>query len=139
MNLFPILDLPEPGGAGKLPVFRDIAWNFERDEPQFGPDREPVWAEGLEALKGWALNAIRTERYRFERYTFDYGCELERLVGRKYAKDTTLSEAARYVREALEVNPYITGVTVGGVALKDSVLTMDVTVSTIYGEVEIHV
>ena len=48
-------------------------------------------------------------RYRYPPLLLSYGCELEALVGQPYRADTRLSEAVRYVREALTVCPYITG------------------------------
>lgn len=138
-DLFPIIDTPQRTDAAELPMFRDIGWDFETDAPRFGPDGEPVMAEGLEALKSWALNAIRTERYRWELYEFNYGCEIRRLVGQQYSEDTKLAEAARYIQEALAVNPYIKSVQVTGATFEGSRLSMDVLLETIYGEATVHV
>lgn len=137
-ELFPTVEVTVPAAAD-LPVFRDIAWDFDADRPKYGPGGEPIIAEGLEALKGWALNAVRTERYRWEIYSAQYGCEMVRLVGQQYTEDTKLSEAVRYVREALLVNPYINNVRMTNVAFAGATLTMELTIKTVYGEARISV
>ena len=109
MTLFPILSPPEspvtaPAG---LPLYRDIAWDYEADRPLFR-DGAPVYVEGLAAVKVWAENAVRTVRYRHEIFSPWYGCELTALVGQPYSEGTKLAEAGRYVRDALLVSPYIT-------------------------------
>ena len=70
-------------------------------------------------------------------FSWSFGCELEALVGQPYRADTKRSEAERYVREALLVNPYIKGVTQIGVDFQDSALSLRFKLTTIYGEVRI--
>lgn len=137
-ELFPAVEEIEPT-AKRLPVFRDIAWDFEADRPKYGPGGDPIIAEGLEALKGWAVNAIRTARYRWEIYSAQYGHELDRLVGQQYTEDTKLSEAMRYVREALLINPYINNVLMVNATFSEGMLTVDLTIETVYGEARISV
>ena len=57
--------------------------------------------------EGLGLEAVDTARYRFSHFSWSYGCELEALVGQPYTADAKLSEAERYVTEALLVSPYI--------------------------------
>lgn len=136
--LFPIFQAAPAKTAGELPLYRDVAWDYVRGLPVFSGG-EPVAAEGLEAVKSWAWRALKTARYRFSIFTWDYGCELETLAGQPYRKDTRLSEAVRYAREALEVCPYIRSATVEEVGFEGSALTLRVTIQTVYGEVNIHV
>lgn len=139
-DIYPILNVTSDSPtAAELPLYRDIAWDMDADMPRFDRHGEPVIAEGLEALTGWALNAIRTERYRWEMFDFAYGCKLMRLVGQPYSPDTKLAEATRYITEALLVNPYITGVRVSGATFAGSTFEADVTIETAYGEGKIHV
>ena len=63
----------------------------------------------------------------------------ESLVGQPYRADTRLSEAVRYVREALTVCPYITGAAAEVVGFDGSTLRMRVSLTTVYGEASIHV
>lgn len=68
-----------------------------------------------------------------------YGCEMETLIGQAFTSDVKHSEAVRYIREALMVNPYIRAVRQMSVDFKDSRLTVSCTVDTIYGEVDVYV
>lgn len=139
-ELFPMTAIAGPTAAAEdLPLYRDIAWDMEADAPRFTANGEPVMAEGLEALKGWARNAVRTERYRWEIYEFSFGSEINRLVGQPYSADTKLSEATRYLTEALQVNPYIKAVQVRNAVFQGSVLSADIIIETVYGEASVHV
>ena len=60
-------------------------------------------------------------------------------AGQPYREDTRLSEAVRYVREALTVCPYITGAAAEVVDFDGSTLRMRVSLTTVYGEASIHV
>lgn len=138
-QLFPIFqgETPSPSAAS-LPLFRDVAMDYDLGIPLF-QSGEPVVATGLEAVKGWAWRALQTDRYRWSCFSWDYGCELERLVGQPYREDTRLSEAIRYVKESLMVCPYILSASARTNEFKDSVLQLEVSMTTVYGEAEIHV
>lgn len=137
-DLFPIIQ-PEAVQEGtELPLYREVKWDFEKGEPVFRGG-EPVVAEGAEAIKTWVWKALVTERARYEIYSWDFGSEVESLIGQPYTDELKRAEAVRYVREALEINPYITEVTAASVDFDNGVLTIDVTVDTVYGEVQAHV
>lgn len=138
-QLFPIFQTAaSEGTAQALPLYRDVAMDYDKGVPRFSGG-EPVLASGLEGVKGWAWRALHTERYRWSPFSWDYGCELESLVGQTYRADTRLSEAVRYVREALTVCPYITGAAAEVVDFDGSTLRMRVSLTTVYGEASIHV
>ncbi|MFR9189844.1 MAG: DUF2634 domain-containing protein [Anaerotruncus massiliensis (ex Togo et al. 2019)] len=122
----------------ELPLYREVKWDFEKGEPVFRGG-EPVVAEGAEAIKTWVWKALVTERARYEIYSWNFGSEVESLIGQPYTDELKRAEAVRYVREALEINPYITEVTAASVDFDNGVLTIDVTVDTVYGEVQAHV
>lgn len=139
MTIFPIIQPEaEETAADRLPICREIAWDFARGTPVFSGGR-PVEVTGAEAVKVWVWKTLMTERYRFEIYTWDYGSELQRLIGQTYDQAVKESEAARYVREALLINPYITAVTDISASFLDARLTVTCTVNTIYGEVDVNV
>ena len=138
-QLFPIFQTAAPEGTAKaLPLYRDVAMDYDKGVPRFSGG-EPVMASGLEAVKGWAWRALHTERYRWSPFSWDYGCELESLVGQPYREATRLSEAARYAEEALTVCPYITGASAEAEQAGGSTLRVSVRITTVYGEAEIHV
>lgn len=121
-----------------LPLYREVKWDFINAQPVFYKG-EPVIATGKEAVKTWIWKALSTQRARYEIYTWDHGSEVETLVGQNFSEETKKAEAARYVREALEVNPYITQVDVTNVSFASGDLKIDASVLTVYGEVRIHV
>lgn len=137
-DLFPMIQPEAVEEETELPLYREVKWDFEKGEPVFRGG-EPVVVEGAEAIKTWVWKAIVTERARYEIYSWDFGSEVESLIGQPYTDELKRAEAVRYVREALEINPYITEVTAASVDFDNGVLTIDVTVDTVYGEVQAHV
>ena len=132
-ELFPLFQTAPQSAAAALPLLRDVAMDYEKGAPLFAGGN-PVVVSGLEAVKSWAWRAIQTARYRYSSFSWDYGCELENLVGQPYGQDTRRSEAVRYVREALEVCPYITSAQAVVEGLEGSSLHIRVVMRTVYGD-----
>lgn len=132
-ELFPLFQTAPQSAAAALPLLRDVAMDYEKGVPLFAGGN-PVVVSGLEAVKSWAWRAIQTARYRYSSFSWDYGCELENLVGQPYGQDTRRSEAVRYVREALEVCPYITSAQASVEGLEGSSLHIRVVMRTVYGD-----
>ena len=140
MSLFPLISAPpaaEAGSAGSLPLAREIAWDFERNVPVWRGG-QPVYVTGQKAVKVWAWNALHAQRGRHAVYTWDYGLGIHALTGRTWSEDIKRSEAIRYVRECLLVNPYITSVEQISVELDGSTLKVEATMNTVYGEVTLR-
>ena len=137
-QLFPIFAGTASTAPAQLPLYTDVAMDYEKGIPLFSGG-EPVVVTGLEAVKSWAWRAIKTARYIYSCYTWDYGCELETLVGQPYRQDTRRSEAVRYVEEALTVCPYITSATARVERFEGSTLTVSVRMRTVYGEADLYV
>jgi len=138
-SIFPIVQ-PEAyvSEDTQLPLYKEVAWDYDAGVPIFA-NGSPVIVTGAEAVKVWAWKAIKTARYRHDIYTWDFGCEVESLIGQAYTPQVKQSEAIRFIREALEPNPYITSVRQISVDLVGSTLVISCTVNTIYGEVEVSV
>ncbi|HFL2569659.1 TPA: DUF2634 domain-containing protein [Clostridioides difficile] len=140
-TIFPFIGVPEDYILPKteeLPIFREVAWDFEKDEPILEKGDFKI-IEKKEALKVWIYKCIKTNRYEHEIYSLEYGTELSGLIGQKYTKGLTESEASRFIKEALLINPYILEVNVKTANFNRDILSANVKVSTIYGEVEINV
>ena len=120
-------------GGGGLPLYRDVAMDFGAGRPLWSGGNPGVVC-GLEAVKSWAWRAVMTARYRYAAFSWRFGCELEALVGQPYRSDTKLSEAARYVEEALTASPYILEARASGVRFEGSRLHMRVRFQSVYGE-----
>ena len=138
-TIFPIVQPElEPETGQQLPLYRDVAWDCAAGQPILSGG-EPVMAEGVEALRGWCWRALSTVRCRHPIFSWDYGSEVEELIGQPFTDEVKRSEAIRYIREALLVNPYITAVEQVDITFQGSRLIIACSVSTIYGEVSIHV
>ena len=59
------------------------------------------------------------------------------LIGKAYTSSLIKSEAKRYIKEALEINPYILEVDVLDIDFKDGTLNANINLLTIYGESEV--
>lgn len=136
-TLFPMVQPRAAEAAQALPLCREVQWDFEGNRPVFRRG-EPVMVEGAEAVLVWAWLALHTPRFRHEIYNWGFGSELEGLVGRPYTEALKQSEAGRYVRECLIVNPYIKSVDDVAVEFADGKLGISCTIDTIYGKKEVR-
>lgn len=87
--------------------------------------------DGLEAVKQAAFKILQTQRYRYLIYSFDYGHELESLIGMNplFVK----SELTRITQEALLQDDRIQGIENMEVAIAGDSISADFTVNTVYG------
>ena len=140
MSLFPFIsNTDEVKVNNTFPMYKEIAWDFKRNTPIIQNGDFKI-VEGNEAIKIWIYKALQTPRYQYEIYSWDYGSELLSLIGKAYTKGLTQSEASRYIKEALLINPYILDVNVISTSFDGDVLSANVRVKTIYdGEVIVNV
>jgi len=136
MSLFPSIQPQSVKTGTELKLYKEVKWDFENNIPVF-KNGSPVIVTGKEAVLVWAWKALHTPRFRYEIYTWDYGCEVESLIGQPFTDELKQAEAARYVRECLLINPYITGVSDVSVSFGDGTLNISCTIETVYGEVTI--
>ena len=121
-----------------LPLYKECAWDFINDRAIF-VDGSPKIVYGNEGIKVWIYKAIKTNRYEFEIYTWDYGSEIESLLGKGFQIGFIKSETKRYIEEALSVNPYITKINKIDVDFKTDILTAYVDLETVYGRLNMYV
>jgi len=95
--------------------------------------------EGKEALKMWIYKALLTQRYIYPIYSWDYGQDLDELIGQGYDIDYIKSEVERRVKECLLVNERITGCHSFEINLISDTLHITFTAETTFGEVTINV
>ena len=137
MSLFPFVTYKEDiVKNNSFPLYREVAWGFKRDIPILESGDFKI-VEGNEAIKVWVYKALLVPRYNYSIYSWNYGSELMDLIGKAYTPQLTKSEAKRYIEEALKINPYILDVNVIDTDFKDSVLSANVKITTIYGESEV--
>ena len=77
-------------------------------------------------------------KIKFFQYSWDYGCEINELIGQQYSDEYTKAEVERMITECLEVNPYITEIEDLEVSKEKDKLHIKFTIITDYGEEEIE-
>ena len=137
MSIFPFVTYDESiVKDNTFPLYKEIAWDFNKDIPILENGDFKI-VEGNEAIKVWAYKALLVPRYQYSIYSWDYGSELLSLIGKAYTPQLTKAEAKRYIEEALKINPYILDVNVVDTDFKNSILSANVKITTIYGESEV--
>lgn len=136
-SLFPMFS-SSGGRTSGLPLYRDVQMDYAAGRPVWSGGG-PVFVTGLEAVRGWAWRCMDTVRYRYSVFSWDFGCELEDLVGQPYRADTKRSEAERYIREALLASPYIRDVRITQASVEGTTIHLAVDMTTIYGRTSLYV
>ncbi|OHW61374.1 hypothetical protein EUAN_22240 [Andreesenia angusta] len=140
MSIFPFTDPVELVDEVKeLPMAREWAWDFEKLD--FKTKNGKMYkVEGNEAVKIWIWKLLNTQRYRYMIFSWDYGHEMEDLIG-KYTRGFTESEAERLVKEAVESNlsDYVLEMKDFDIQLVEDTLSVAFTAITPYGEVRNYV
>ena len=119
-----------------FPLYEEVAWDFENNIPVVEKGDYKIVTEN-EAIKTWVYKTLKTERFRYLIYSWDYGCELENLIGQNYTPNLTKAECIRYIKEALLINPYIRSVSNVEVTFSEGKLKINGKLETIYGELEV--
>ena len=121
-----------------LPIYKECAWDFVNDKAIFVDGSLKIVYKN-EAIKVWIYKAIKTNRYQHEIYSWDYGCEIESLIGKGFEVGFIKSETQRYIEEALLINPYITKINKIDVEFSKDILTAYVDLETVYGRLDMYV
>lgn len=141
LTLFPLIQAPAeaqgPEASGVLPLYREAAWDFAHDVPLWRGG-SPRWVTGGQAVATWVWNTLHYIRGSRDIFSLDWGNELQNLTGQPFTQGVKESEAVRYIRECLLVNPYITDVRQISVTFAEATLSIRCVVDTIYGEVTIN-
>ena len=94
---------------------------------------------GLDAIKQWIRLALGTDRYFYNQFSWDYGSELNELIGQSYSEEYIESEATRMVTDALSTNKDIDGISSLHVVMENDSLQISFIVNTPYGNGEVEV
>jgi hypothetical protein len=122
----------------KFPLYKEIEIDFDKNALVY-KNGFPSIITGKYAVLQWALKALRTQRFRYEIYSWNYGSEIESLIGQTYTPELKKAEAIRYISECLLVNPYITDVTDINIDFSKELLFIQCKIITVYGEVNVSV
>lgn len=138
-KLFPFISYQQAQKSMPQKIIpREYAWDFEKNEFILENGRIKI-LEGAEALKVWICKMLKTQRYRYLVYSWNYGSELEELIGKGYASSAVQNEVKRLLEDALTVNSNIKGTSNVQVKFQGDDLDISFTAITDYGEVKIHV
>lgn len=132
MNLFPFMR-SDIGEAHHITTYKEYEFDFSNNT------LTGKLLEGKEALKMWIYKALLTNRYNYPIYSWDYGQNLDELIGQGYDVGYTKSEVERRVIECLLVNNRITRCHSFDINLINDNLQINFTAETIFGEVTINV
>lgn len=142
-TFFPFVGVPSDYTSDihtDLPLLREYAYDFKTNDFIIDPSTNDIKVvTGMKALEVWIYKAILTDRFEYPIYSWDYGTELTDLIGQKFSKGLTESEAFRFIKEALMINPYINDVNNLGIVFDGDTVTIKISVTSVYGEVKIDV
>lgn len=93
--------------------------------------------EGIEAIKVWIWNCLHTQRFRYPLYSWNYGADLEQYIGRTVTEEFLNADCEDEIREALQVNPYITGIEDFQATFENGHLSLSFTAVTKFGNTEV--
>lgn len=141
-SIFPFIEDTETiETTSTIEIPREYAWDFEKNDFKLVNGKVQI-VEGLEAIKIKVYKALITQRYRHPIYSWDYGHELENLIGQGYSKELTEAEAKRLVEEALKEyfdKGWITEIKDFVTEFANDELKINFTIVTPYGEEQINV
>lgn len=140
MSFFPYfgVELTDAESTNEYPTLQDIAIDFKTGSPIIENNTFKVVYEN-EALKVWIYRALKIDRFSHIMYSWDFGNEVMTLVNQGYTYQLTRVEVKRFIEEALYVHPYIKDVHIDYIDFSNSALKVNLTITSIYGEVEFNV
>lgn len=136
---FPFTGSNKPIEEKDLPLYKEYAWNFEVDKFIYDNAGNHILLEGNEAIKVWIYKALKTERFRYTAYSWQYGIELKKFIGKVMSVGERISEFKRAIIECLMVNPYIKSINSIAITQEKTKLICKINLTTVYGELIINV
>lgn len=89
------------------------------------------------ALKIWIYKTLLSQRGRYQAYTWNYGNDLDALVGAAMTRDVLSSEAKRITEEALYTNAHIFNLKNFTAKMEDNTLEIAFVAETDAGDIEV--
>ena len=138
---FPFIGTVRDTATADLPLFQEYAWDFERDCFLYDVNGRHILLSGNSALEVWIYKALKTERFEYLAYSWQYGIELKPFIGKVMGVQERYSELQRVITECLMVNPYVRSIDSFSITPENraELIRVHITLTTVYGEVEINV
>lgn len=108
-------------------------WAVDFNNGQFTGQK----VNGSEAVKVWIWKCLMTERFRFSIYSWMYGSELEKYIGKALTQEFIDTDVRLALEDALLINPEISSITDFEGTIEKDILSISFTANTIYGAVSI--
>ena len=124
--------------ATTLSPFREFEWDIETHEFVIRNGQVCI-LEGAPALKIWIYKTLLSQRGRYQAYTWNYGNDLDSLVGAAMTRDVISSEAKRITEEALYTNKHILNLKDFTAVLEDNQLKITFVAVTDSGDIEVGI
>ena len=121
----------------KVPL--ELDYDFDKNDFRYDSNGQHIIVSGNDALKIWIYKALMTERFRYLAYSWQYGLEVRPYIGKVMGVQERYSEMKRIIIECLMVNPYIKSIDRIDFTAEREKLTVDIGLTTIYGEVSVNV
>lgn len=93
--------------------------------------------EGIEAVKVWIWCCLKTARFRYPIYSWQYGTEFEQYIGQVLTDEYLNADVLTELEDALFVNPYISAVENFEVTRNGDLLHITCMVITSFGALEV--
>lgn len=122
-----------------LDLPKELDYDFDKHDYKYDKNGQYIIVSGNDALKIWIYKALSTERFRYLAYSWQYGLEIRPFIGKVMGVQERYSEMKRIIIECLMVNPYIKSIDSIEFTPNREKLTVDITLTTIYGEVSMNV
>lgn len=136
VNIDDVINQSIEDSSSTLAITKEYAWDFENNDFLL-KDGKFIIVEGKEALKIWIWKALHTMRMKYSIYSDDYGHDLDSLMSKGFSSGLIESEARRFVWNCISVNSHITDMQNFSTSYDGDTLTINFTVLTDQGEVEI--
>ena len=135
---FPFIDTSAAAASSSQvwEPFREYEWDVETQDFVVRDGQIKI-VEGLPALKIWIYKTLLSQRGRYKAYTWNYGNDLDSLIGADLTRDVITSEAKRITEESLYVNKHIFNLKNFTAAMQDNQLTIKFTAETDSGDIEV--
>ena len=132
-NFFPSLNVVSEAYKQnkELPLLKEYAWDFERDEFLFDENGKFIIVEGLEALKVRNYLSLKIYRDRWFIHNGKVGSRLKQLIGASY--NTACLHLQEILEEALVDGVYVTSIENLETSLEGNKMKASFTVNSIYG------
>ena len=122
-----------------LPVLNEYAWDFEQDKFLYDGNGNHIMVTENKALEVWIYKALKTERFQYLAYSWNYGIELKPFIGKVMGVQERYSELKRAIVECLMSNAYIVSIDTIDFTAESAKVTCTVTLTSVYGELIVNV